>query len=189
MLPGVILFCGIFFAAVGCQPVKRGTAVKEPTVFETRMKSNLPTSSDTFSSPRIESPPGATVIVSITEPIFTPTPAACSPGGSLSVNGKLIFLPALPASASIQNIRGQTQSLPLDCESRSAMDWAGYFGVKISKLEFLNKLPVSDDPNIGFVGNVRGRWGNLPPNAYRVYAGPVAKLLRSYAYRPSATAG
>jgi uncharacterized protein YvpB len=47
-------------------------------------------------------------------------------------------------------------------------------------LEFFNKLPVSDNPDKGFVGSVRGRWGNLPPNAYGVYAGPVAVLLRGY---------
>jgi uncharacterized protein YvpB len=86
----------------------------------------------------------------------------------------------LPESALIQDIHGQNQLLPLDCESRSAVDWAGYFGVEINELEFFNKLPVSDDPNQGFVGNVRGEWGNLPPNGYGVYAGPVAALLRQY---------
>jgi uncharacterized protein YvpB len=96
------------------------------------------------------------------------------------VDGRAIATPTLPTSAAIQNIRGQEQSLPLDCESRSAVDWAGYFGVKIDELEFFHKLPVSNDPNQGFVGNVRGSWGNLPPNPYGVYAGPVAQLLRGY---------
>jgi uncharacterized protein YvpB len=88
--------------------------------------------------------------------------------------------PTLPAKASIAGIRGRTQSLPLDCESRSAVDWAAYFGSAINELEFFNKLPGSDNPNKGFVGSVHGRWGNLPPNAYGVYAGPVAVLLRGY---------
>jgi uncharacterized protein YvpB len=88
--------------------------------------------------------------------------------------------PTLPAKASIASIRGRTQSLPLDCEARSAVDWAGYFGSVINELEFFNKLPGSDNPEKGFVGSVRGQWGNLPPNAYGVYAGPVAELLRSY---------
>ncbi len=68
------------------------------------------------------------------------------------------------------------------------MDWASYFEVEISELEFFNKIPASDNPDKGFVGNVRGSWGNLPPNAYGVHAGPVAFLLRyyglaAYAYR------
>jgi uncharacterized protein YvpB len=30
------------------------------------------------------------------------------------------------------------------------------------------------------VGDVKGAWGQTPPNAYGVHAGPVARLLNSY---------
>jgi len=68
------------------------------------------------------------------------------------------------------------------------VDWANYFGVEIDELEFFGKIPASDNPDRGFVGSVRGSWGNLPPDAYGVHAGPVAFLLRyyglaAYAYR------
>ena len=39
---------------------------------------------------------------------------------------------------------------------------------------------MSDDPDAGFVGAVRGWWGQTPPPPYGVYAGPVAALLQAY---------
>jgi uncharacterized protein YvpB/subtilisin-like proprotein convertase family protein len=97
--------------------------------------------------------------------------------------------PDLPSRAKIGAINGQSQALPLDCESRSAVDWAGYFGNNINELKFYNNLPHSNNPDIGFVGNVYGIWGQIPPNDYGVHAEPVAALLRSYgleayAHRP-----
>jgi len=78
------------------------------------------------------------------------------------------------------NLSGHNQSLPLDCESRSAVDWARHFGVVIDELEFFRRLPISDDPDTGFVGNVYGRWGQTPPNPYGVHAEPIAALLQHY---------
>jgi subtilisin-like proprotein convertase family protein/uncharacterized protein YvpB len=89
-------------------------------------------------------------------------------------------LPILPPQARIHGISGEKQKLPLDCESRSAVDWAGYFGYSIDELAFFNGLPKSDNPDKGFVGDVNGVWGNIPPNAYGVHAEPVAELLRAY---------
>ena len=95
----------------------------------------------------------------------------------------------LPDSAIIPGVTGQRQSLPLDCESRSAIDWANYFGVSISELDFFYNLPEADNPDLGFVGSVYGQWGQIPPNPYGVHAEPVADLLRAYglnayAHRP-----
>lgn len=92
----------------------------------------------------------------------------------------------IPSNATITssnvfiNLYGRNQSLPLDCESRSAVDWARHFGVIIDELEFFKRLPVSDDPDVGFVGNVYGRWGQTPPNPYGVHAEPIAALLQQY---------
>lgn len=97
-----------------------------------------------------------------------------------SVNGPAVDAGALPPSARVLGVVGHRQALPLSCESRSAADWAAFFGVEIDELEFLAGLPVSDDPDRGFVGDVRGRWGNIPPDDYGVHAGPVAQLLRAY---------
>jgi uncharacterized protein YvpB len=95
----------------------------------------------------------------------------------------------LPSSAIIHNVKGEDQALPLDCESRSAVDWANYFGVTIDELDFFDLLPHSDNPDKGFVGNVNGNWGQIPPDPYGVHAEPVAEALRdhglqAYAHRP-----
>jgi uncharacterized protein YvpB len=82
--------------------------------------------------------------------------------------------------AFIEGIHGRWAAFSLDCEARSAVDWAAYFGVQIEEIAFFNNLPVSDDPETGFVGDVEAAWGQTPPDPYGVYAGPVADLLRDY---------
>ena len=86
----------------------------------------------------------------------------------------------LPASAQVGGIYGYGQLLALSCESRSAADWARYFGVGIHEMEFLARLPKTGNPETGFAGDVNGGWGNLPPEGYGVHAGPVARVLRTY---------
>ena len=86
----------------------------------------------------------------------------------------------LPDSAYLYGLYGQDQQFTLDCESRSAVDWATYFGYDINELQFLDNLPRSDDPEVGFVGDPQGVWGSIPPDDYGVHAPPVAALLRDY---------
>ncbi len=86
----------------------------------------------------------------------------------------------LPTSARVKGVVGHGQTLPLSCEARSATDWAAFFGVKFDEMDFVRGLPLSDDPDRGFVGDINGDWGNLPPEAYGVHAAPVARLLRQY---------
>jgi uncharacterized protein YvpB len=105
-------------------------------------------------------------------PAFTPTPE-----------------PIATAQAVLLDVIGHRQSLPLSCESRSAADWAGYFGVTIDELEFFGRLPVSDNPEVGFAGDVNGKWGNIPPDSYGIHAGPVAMLLREYGLSAEARRG
>lgn len=85
-----------------------------------------------------------------------------------------------PSQASISGVVGHAQLYSLDCEARSAVDLAAYFGYSIDEIEFLSKLPGSDDPDQGFVGSYTDPRGQIPPNSYGVHAGPVAQLLRAY---------
>ncbi len=89
-------------------------------------------------------------------------------------------LPDIPGQAAVEGVSGYFQSLGLSCESRSSSDWARFFGVSIGESEFQERLPRSDNPEQGFVGNPRDVAGMIPPNSYGVHAGPVAELLRSY---------
>ncbi len=93
----------------------------------------------------------------------------------------------LPSAAAVSGISGHPQSLSLDCELRSAADWAAFWGIAVDEITFLRQLPVTDNPETGFVGNVADTPGHLPPRGYGVYAGPVAALLQG-AYGLSATA-
>ena len=86
----------------------------------------------------------------------------------------------IPASHYISGVYGLAQLTTLDCEARSAVDWARYFGISIDENEFIDKIPLSDDPEIGFVGDINGAMGQLPPAGYGVYPPPIAAILREY---------
>lgn len=94
--------------------------------------------------------------------------------------GQNVTNETLPTAAAVSGFSGLAQSYNLDCETRSAVDLAAYFGVNILPSEFLSKLPSSDDPNLGFVGNYWDARGQIPPASYGVYQEPVAALLRQY---------
>ncbi len=87
---------------------------------------------------------------------------------------------SIPESAYVSGFTGYAQSYNLDCEARSAIDLAAYFGVNIAHSDFLNRMPKSDDPNEGFVGNYYDPRGRIPPASYGVYEKPIAQLLQQY---------
>lgn len=96
---------------------------------------------------------------------------------------------SIPASASISGVTGHAQTHTLSCEARSAADWAAYWGENFSEDEFLQGIPSSDNPDQGFVGEVDGAWGYVPPRSYGMYARPVAARLRQYGLQAEARRG
>ena len=119
-------------------------------------------------TPSITFTPTVTFTPTITEtPIPTEIPTATS---ELDI----------PVEAQIKDIIGYNQLYTLDCESRSAVDWANYFGTSIDEIEFLGFLPRSDNPEKGFVGDYWDIQGQIPPHSYGVHAEPIAALLRAY---------
>jgi uncharacterized protein YvpB len=122
-------------------------------------------------------------------PTATSIPTQVNMATALPTLSPDLFVPppaVLPESAQVAGVVGHRQSLALSCEARSAVDWAAFFSVAIDELEFLSLLPTSDDPDRGFVGDVHGAWGQVPPAAYGVHAGPVARLLQAYGLRAEA---
>ncbi len=85
-----------------------------------------------------------------------------------------------PESFYIKDITGHRQVYSLGCEASASVDWAGYFDVPIIEYTFQVGLPLSDNPDYGFVGDVNSPWGQIPPYGYGVHAEPVADLLVSY---------
>ena len=88
--------------------------------------------------------------------------------------------PAWPSSHYITAISGHKQVYNLGCEAGAAVDWAHYFGTDFYEYTFQVALPISDNPDFGYVGDVFSEWGQIPPYAYGVHAGPVAELLSEF---------
>ena len=105
------------------------------------------------------------------EPTFTPT---------VTLTPTVMPTATLPVEAYVENIHGHHQALSLDCEASAAVDWAAHFGATINEFDFQHSLPISDNPDLGFVGYSTGPWGQIPPYAYGVHAAPVAAVLNSY---------
>jgi uncharacterized protein YvpB len=110
-------------------------------------------------------------IVQIVIPVFTLTPTPTSvPAPTVIPTPGIVWVP----------VQGHPQTYSLSCESRSATDLAGYWGVSVDETQFLVALGTSDNPHQGFVGDVNLPPGSLPPDGYGVYAEPVAATLRDY---------
>lgn len=86
----------------------------------------------------------------------------------------------LPPSAFMEEMVGHPQEHNLSCESRSATDLAAFWGVTFAEDDFFRRLPKSDNPYRGFLGDVDLPPGSMPPVGYGVYAGPIAANLRSF---------
>ena len=83
----------------------------------------------------------------------------------------------LPGSV-VLPVPGRAQARSLSCESRSAVDLLGWYGISVSERDFFDALPRSDNPEYGFVGDVDDPGEGLPPAGYGVYERPVADRLR-----------
>ncbi|MBU0704409.1 MAG: C39 family peptidase [Chloroflexi bacterium] len=88
--------------------------------------------------------------------------------------------PPPPPSVLVEGIVGHPQEHNLSCESRSAADLSAFWGVAFSEDDFFHRLPKSDNPQRGFLGDVDLPPGSMPPAGYGVYAGPIAANLRSF---------
>lgn len=85
-----------------------------------------------------------------------------------------------PDDAISLDVEGRAQRRNLSCESRSACDLLGHYGIRVEEDAFLAQLPASDNPDHGFVGNVDGPTGQLPPHGYGVHEQPVATTLGTF---------
>lgn len=134
------------------------------------LPTDTPTPTPTETNTATDTPTATTTFTRTPKPTRTPRPTRTATPERRE----------LPDEASIPGVIGYAQLYSLDCEARSAVDWAGFFGVSIDENEFLDRLPRSDDPDAGFVGEVWGANGQLPPDSYGVHADPVAGVLRDY---------
>ncbi len=85
-----------------------------------------------------------------------------------------------PGDAAAARLEGRAQARRLTCESRSAADLLAFHGLSGTEGEVFDRLPRSDNPDRGFVGDPDGPPGRLPPEGYGVHAEPVAGVLRTF---------
>ncbi len=106
--------------------------------------------------------------------------ALAAPAPLLRTGGRRPQGNALPPSASVDGLAGHPQEHNLSCESRSATDMAAFWGVTFTEDDFFRRLPKSDNPHRGFLGDVDLAPGTMPPDGYGVYVEPIAANLRSF---------
>ena len=116
-----------------------------------------------------------TVITSTATNTYTVTPSP-----TLTASQTPEPTATLPAIVEIQGIQGTHQTYELGCEANCAAQMARFFGILINEREFQAALPLTDNPDTGFVGQVEGWWGAIPPASYGVHAEPVAAELRNF---------
>lgn len=183
MLAGTILLVGFIFLQTGSVEAAIPALLLQPV---TTTPTPFPTHTPSITlTPFQPATPTATFTVTLTPtPTETPVPTATF----TPVPPTLTPLPThtpeppsgLPSEAYITDIYGYPQIANLDCEARTAVDLAAYFGIFIPEMDFISLLPQSDNPNEGFVGSIYDEKGQLPPASYGVHAAPVAALLRAY---------
>ena len=86
-------------------------------------------------------------------------------------------------------LSGKAQERSLSCESRSACDLLAYYGRPMDEDAFRLGIPMSDNPDLGFVGDVNGPGEQLPPAGYGVHAEPIAARLRAVGLPATASRG
>ncbi len=95
---------------------------------------------------------------------------------------------ALPARVKLP-VKGKAQERSLSCESRSSVDLLAAYRIRMSEDAFRLGIPLSDNPDRGFVGDVNGPGGQLPPAGYGVHEEPVAARLQEAGLPVRAHAG
>jgi uncharacterized protein YvpB len=95
----------------------------------------------------------------------------------------------IQASRLEERLSGHPQRHALSCEARAACDLLAAHGIRVAEDDFLKRLPRSDDPEEGFVGDVDGPVGKLPPESYGVHAPPVAATVRTFGLPAQAERG
>ncbi|MDR3572523.1 MAG: C39 family peptidase [Anaerolineaceae bacterium] len=164
-----ILVGGLIFSACG----QSAAAIRSSSLITTQAPPQLIIQTLSATPPALASPIPTKYSPTAIE---TPSPAILSENNSLVIPTETV----IPSEHYILKISGHHQYFAIGCETSAAVDWAAYFGVHINEFNFQYEMPLSDNPDYGFVGDVNGPWGQVPPYAYGVYAGPIAKILQKH---------
>lgn len=160
----------LFTPTASLTPFQPISPTETPTITPTPTETPLPTPTWTF-TPESTPQPSITLKPSEIQSVDNTLPTPTEDG--------------LPSEVQITGVPGHSMRFSLDCETRSAVDLAAFFGVTISHVDFLDRLPNTDDPETGYVGSYRDQSGSIPPYSYGVHAAPIAALLREFGVNAS----
>jgi uncharacterized protein YvpB len=173
------LLCIVFAAWLTVQNIDQSLARKDDMVVQAASSSNNPAKPVGIVTKTPFLP--FRFPTSIGFPFFrTPQPAATEETNPPIQNEPEPVVDTLPESFQIEGVVSNPQWYTLDCEARTAVDWAAFYGVNIDENAFLGSIPHSDNPDLGFVGRFDGQQGQLPPFSYGVHADPIANLLNEF---------
>lgn len=151
--------------------VSNKTVYPTPDIQQSVMKSLVANAVQTTSTPQAgwgENAPGVQHVLEITpEPAGQELPTTASSSGAIS------------DEYYIRNIWGHRQFFRIRLRSFCITGLGSFLGWDINEFQFQFELPVSDNPDLGFVGSVYDPWGQAPPYSYGVHAAPVAEVLLS----------
>jgi uncharacterized protein YvpB len=97
--------------------------------------------------------------------------------------GSLQVAPAAEAAqdeALIKDFPSVTQWYSLSCEYAAAAAVTLYWGNLVSQRDFINEVPSSPNPHIGFRGDINGAFGGIVD--YGIYAEPLEPVLEARGY-------
>jgi uncharacterized protein YvpB len=87
---------------------------------------------------------------------------------------------AAPTSARIADFPSVTQWYSLDCEFAAAAAVTLFWGNLVSQRVFVNEVPYSPNPHLGFRGDIDGEGGGI--SDYGIYAEPLVPVLEARGY-------
>jgi len=202
MLPGAARFAAAVLVGIplfsGCTPSSSADPTLSPIFAQAAMTQEAYQGVPTISQPQVFLPVpslasapfqlasnyrGGPILPKTSQPASTLAPTS-TPTASLTSTGTSTPY-SLPTQLPLTlehyiKMSGHHQFFEIGCETSAAVDWAQFYGKQLTQYDFQYKLPRSDNPDFGFVGNVNDPWGQTPPFSYGVYAGPVASLLNAY---------
>jgi uncharacterized protein YvpB len=132
-------------------------------------------------SPTVQSQTVSPEII-VTTPTSTPasTPLAAASATSTSTPTATSRQVVVPSNAIIANFPSLAQSYNLSCEYAAASAVTLYWGNQVSEKIFVNQVPSSPNPHLGFRGDINGTFGGI--NDYGVYAEALVLVLEKYGY-------
>ncbi len=82
---------------------------------------------------------------------------------------------SVPVATRIEGMPVYAQQRYLSCEYAATRAAVARWGIQLNEEDFIDAIPVNENPHLGFRGNINGGWGGT--TNYGIYAEPIAQFL------------